>query len=123
MAQPILSKRKTEAFANGCFLIALGILFYTGAWWPGILLAIWVLLAVRQYFSGRSYDLFISSIILLGLFTVTYFKYDWTLLMPVLFVVGGIYIIFREYFFSENTNYEDKSQELRDDTDEDTKTR
>lgn len=123
MAQPLLSKRKTEAIANGCFLIALGILFYTGAWWPGILLAIWVLLAVRQYFSGRSYDLFISSVILLGLFLVTYFKYDWSVLMPVLFVVGGIYIIFREYFFSEDSNGEDKSQEIRDDTDDDTKAR
>ena len=82
MGQPILSKRKTEAIANGCFLIALGILFYTGAWWPGILLAIWLVLAVRQYFSGRTYDLFISSIILLGLFFVAYFKYDFSVLLP-----------------------------------------
>lgn len=108
MAQPIFSKRKTEAIANGCFLIALGVLFYTGAWWPGILLAIWVLLAVRQYFSGRKYDLFISSFILLGLFLVNYFKFDWTVLMPILFVIGGVYIIFREYFFSEDTIEDNK---------------
>ena len=94
--QPILSKKKTEAIANGAFLICLGILFATDAWWPGILLAIWVSLAVRQYFSGRLYDLMMSSFILLGLFVISLLKLDWSILMPVLFVVGGIYIIFRE---------------------------
>lgn len=123
MTQPILSRRKTEAIANGCFLIALGILFYTRAWWPGILLAIWVLLAVRQYFSGRYYDLFLSTVILVGLFVASFFKYDWSMIIPILFVVGGIYIIFREYFFSEDTNGEEKSQEIRDDIDDDRKTR
>ncbi len=120
--QPILSKKKTEAIANGAFLICLGILFATDAWWPGILLAIWVSLAVRQYFSGRLYDLMMSSFILLGLFVISLLKLDWSILMPVLFVVGGIYIIFREYFFAEDTNGEDKSQEILDDIDNDRKT-
>ena len=110
MVNRILSKRKTEAISNGVFLIALGILFYTNAWWPGILLAIWATLALRQYFSGRVYDLIISSVILIGLFLIT-----WSILMPVLFVVGGIYIIFREYFFSGATDEEDKSEEIKDD--------
>jgi hypothetical protein len=101
MSAPILSKRKSDAIANGAFLISLGILFYTNAWWPGILLAIWVTLALRQYFTGRMYDLAISTFILVGLFLITLLKLDWAILMPVLFVVGGIYIIFREYFFAE----------------------
>lgn len=121
MSTPILPKRKIEAFSNGAFLIALGILFYTNAWWPGIVLAIWISLALRQYLSGRLYDLFISSVILLGLFFIALFKFDWAILMPVLFVVGGIYIIFREYFFAEDTNGEEKSQEIKDDIDDDRK--
>lgn len=117
MANRILSKRKSEAIANGVFLISLGILFYTNLWWPGILVAIWVCLALRQYFSGRLYDLMISSIILLGLFFITLFNIHWSLLMPILFVVGGIYIIFREYFFGGATDEEDKSEEIKDDID------
>ena len=119
--QPILSKRKIDAISNGAFLISLGILFATDAWWPGILLAIWVSLALRQYFSGRMYDLFVTSLILLGLFIVSFLQLNWTILMPILFVVGGIYIIFREYFFAEDTNGEDKSQEIIDDIDDDRK--
>lgn len=113
-----LSKRKANGLSNGAFLIGLGILFYTNAWWPGILLAIWVSLAIRQYFTGRTYDLIISTFVLVGLFIITLFKLDWSLIMPILFVVGGIYIIFREYFFAEETNGEEKSKEIKDDTDD-----
>lgn len=120
---PLMAKRKIDAISNGALLIALGILFATDAWWPGILLAVWVTLAFRQYLSGRMYDLFVSSVILLGLFLISFLKLDWSILMPVLLVVGGIYIIFREYFFAEDTNGEDKSQEILDDIDNDTKKR
>lgn len=117
MAKPILSKKKSDTIANGAFLISLGILLYTNYWWPGILLALWVSIALRQYLTGRIYDLSISSLILLGLFIITFFNFEWAILLPILFVVGGIYIIFREYFFADDTNGEEKSQEILDDTD------
>lgn len=117
MAKPILSKRKSDVIANGIFLIGLGILFYTKFWWPGILLVLWASVALRQYLTGRMYDCFISSFILLGLFVVSFFNFEWNVLMPVLLIIGGIYIIFREYFFAEDTNGEEKSQEILDDTD------
>jgi hypothetical protein len=120
---PPVSKRKAEAIANGAFLIGLGVLFATNAWWPGILLAIWVSLAIRQYLTGRMYDLTISSVIMLGLFFISLFKLDWSILMPILFVVGGIYIIFREYFFAADADGEDKSEEIIDDIDDTTKNR
>lgn len=123
MARPIISKKKTDAISNGAFLFCLGILFATNAWWPGILLALWVSLGLRQYLSGRLYDLFLSTLILVGLFVVSLLKLDWSVLMPILFIVGGIYIVFREYFFAEDTNGEDKSQEIIDDIDDDRKRR
>ncbi len=117
MGKAILSKRKSDAIANGVFLISLGVLFYTNYWWPGILLALWINVGLRQFLTGRLYDFTISSVILLGLFAISFFEVEWTILLPVLFVVGGIYIIFREYFFAEDTNGEEKSQEILDDTD------
>lgn len=112
------SKRKADAIANGAFLICLGILFYTNYWWPGILLALWVTVSLRQFLTGRVYDFCISTFVLLGLFVVSFFDFEWSVLLPVLFVVGGIYIIFREYFFADDTNGEEKSQEILDDTDD-----
>lgn len=102
MSQIILSKRKAEAISNGVFLVGIGILFLTNGWWPGILLVIWAALATRQYFTGRIWDFSISTVILVGLFITTFFNITWSVLMPVLFVIGGIYIIFREYFFTED---------------------
>lgn len=102
-----LPKKKADAFASGAFLIALGILIYTGDWWPGILLAIWALLAVKQFFTGRLYDLASSTLILVGLFLLSFLNIHWSLLMPILFVIGGLYIIFREYFLAETEPEDD----------------
>jgi predicted membrane protein len=113
-----MSKRKAEAVSNGVFLIALGILFYTNKWWPGILIAIWAALAIRQYFTHRIYDLCLTTAILAGIFIISFFNFKWDILMPVLFVVAGIYLIFREYFFSEDSNGEEKAKEIQDDYDD-----
>jgi len=118
MYYPIVTKKKAEAISNGAFLIALGILFLTNGWWPGILLAIWIFLGLRQYLTGRFYDLTLTTVILVGLFIISVFNINLTVLFPVLFVLAGIYLIFREFFFPEDTNGEDKSQEIKDDIDD-----
>jgi hypothetical protein len=97
----MFSKKKADAISNGVFLISLAFLFYFNFWWPGILLSLWAMLAIRQYLTARHYDFVITSVILLGLFTIYFFHLEWSMLMPALFFVGGIYIIFREYYFSE----------------------
>lgn len=112
MSAPHLSRRKANAISNGVFLIALGILFYTNSWWPGILVAIWALLASREFLTGRIYDLFITSGILLGLFFVYYLQINWSILMPVLLVIGGIYIIFREYYYGDYEDEVKKNEEI-----------
>ncbi|MBA3957665.1 MAG: hypothetical protein H0X51_04625 [Parachlamydiaceae bacterium] len=122
MTQLIFSKRKADAIGNGLFLIALGILIYTNAWWPGILLALWVSLGARQFLSGRYYDFFISSVILLGLFAIALLNLNWTVVLPVLFVLGGIHIIFREYCVAEGIEEENPIEEAEKEIEEDGET-
>ncbi len=112
-----LSKRKVDALSNGVFFITLAVLFYLNFWWPGILIAIWAMLAMRQWLTDRKFDLIMTSVILIGLFIVSYFNITWSILMPVLFVLGGFYIIFREFFYPDGDDGEDKAQEIKDDTD------
>jgi hypothetical protein len=107
----MMSKRKADAISNGIFLICLAVLIYTGYWWPGILLALWVTLATRQYLTYRFYDLAITTILLLGLFVVTILNLNWTIIVPVLLVLGGIHIIFREYCVAEGVEDEDIVEE------------
>jgi hypothetical protein len=121
MQKYLLPKRKADALSNGAFLIALAVLFITNTWWPGILVALWIALGVRQYLTGRIYDLCLTTLILLGLFVLSLFNFDWSVLIPVLFVIGGVYIIFREFFFAQDSNGEEKAQEMEDDYDDRTK--
>jgi len=111
MARIYMSKRKADAISNGLFLIGLGVLIYTGFWWPGILVVLWVTLGARQFFTGRIYDLIISTIILLGLTAVTLLNLNWTIIVPILLVLGGIHIIFREYCVAEGIEEEDTIEE------------
>jgi threonine/homoserine/homoserine lactone efflux protein len=117
MVLPILPKRKADVLSNGLFLIGIGILFYTNAWWPGILIALWAAFGTRQFFTGRYYDLGISTLILMTLFVISFFNIKTSVILPVLFIVGGIYIIFREYYFAEGT-VEDNSENIKDDIDD-----
>lgn len=118
-----ISKKKAEAISSGIFLIALGLLFYFNAWWPGILLAMWAFLATRQSLTGRHFDAIVTTFILVGLFTVMTFQISWAVLGPLLFMVGGFYIIFREYYFNRDPEgeairklreAEKRNQEIRD---------
>lgn len=109
-----MSKKKAHAISNGIFLISLGILIFTNAWWPGILLALWASIATRQFLTGRVYYAMLTSFILLGLFFVTLFKFH-DYLAPVILVIGGIFLIVKEYFFEDTAYGEDKSQQLLED--------
>lgn len=116
-----ISKRKIDALSNGILLVGLGVLFFTNTWWPGILIVVWAWLGLRQWLSNRKFDLIVASVILWGLFLMSFLNISLNVLVPVLFVLGGIYIVFREFYFTEDSNGEDVSQELMDDADLDKK--
>lgn len=103
MPKPLLSKKKAISISNGAALVGLGMLIYSNKWWPGVLLVFWVALVLRQSLTGRYYDAILSTIILVGLFLVAYIKINWSVLIPVLFVIGGIYLIFREFFYADDS--------------------
>jgi predicted membrane protein len=105
----MIAKRKAEAISSGVFLISLGVLFYLNAWWPGILIAIWLFLAIRQFLCERYFDFAVSTFILLGLFIINIFNISWSYLGPLLFIAGGIYLILREYFLIEDRRDKDES--------------
>lgn len=100
MNLPTSTHQKADAISTGMLLIALGILMYTGAWWPGILLGIGASLMTRQYFLGKYYDILLSALIFIGLFCFFYFTINWLIILPVLFTIAGIFLIFQEYFFT-----------------------
>lgn len=116
-----MRRNMIRAISAGILLIGLGTLFYTNFWWPGILIVLWGSISSREYLSKRYYDFFITSVILLGLFVMYYVKINWNIMLPVLFVIGGIYIVSREFFFSKTSRLEEKIEQLRAELEEEKK--
>lgn len=98
MRFPLFPKRKADAISNGVFLILLGVLFYTQQWWPGLLFAIGLSFAIRQYLTGRRVSFFIT-LLLIGLVGVlTIAGKMFSLLFPILFIGLGVCLIAKECF-------------------------
>jgi predicted membrane protein len=117
MAQ-MVSKKRAKALSVALFLIGLAIIFYLKSFWPAIMLVVGVPLALRQYLLGRSYDMCVSLFVFIGVFVTVQFDISWEILLPVLFAVGGIYILFREFLESKEEPLEEEEEDINQEIEE-----
>ena len=117
----ITSARTAKTLALVLFLIGLAILTYANAWWPGIMLAIGLPIAFRQYLVGRRYDMYVSLFVFIGVFVTVQFNIAWEVILPILFSLGAIYIFFREFIESRTRTEAENEEELNAEIEEDTK--
>ncbi|MFI5333946.1 MAG: hypothetical protein ACHQT8_02120 [Chlamydiales bacterium] len=118
MYKHLVSKKKAKAICGALFLVGLAILSFTNDWWPGIMLVIGIPLALRQYFLGRYYDMAISLGVFVGVFLIAAFQLSQRFLLPVLFLVGAIYLLFREYFTSTTEPEDEEEENLNEELEE-----
>ncbi len=118
MAKPLLMRKKAKIVALIVFLLALIIVTYMGAWWPGIMLAVGLPLAILQYLQGRMYDVGITLFVFVGAFFTVQFNIKWEVFLPILFAIGGIYIFFREFIYSRSPE-EEEMEENKDESSKD----
>lgn len=98
MAHPLTSKKRAQAFSTALFFLGLAILIFAqNDWWPGIMLVVGLPMALRQYLLGRSYDMAISLVVFVGTFITVQFDISWRIFLPILFTLGAIYILCREW--------------------------
>jgi len=118
MAHPLTSQRRAHIISIAAFLLAIAALVVTDNWWPGIMLAIGLPVALRQYLLGRKYDMMISLLVFIGTFVTVQFDISWRIFLPVLFTLGAIYVLMREYFetvaTTEAEREEDSNHELEE---------
>lgn len=115
----MVSKRRAKALSLALFFIGLAIVAYLNAWWPGIMLAVGIPLALRQYFLGRHYDMGVTLFVFIGVFVTVQFHISWQILLPVLFALGGIYILFREFLESKEEPLEEEEEDINQEIEED----
>ncbi len=115
----IVSKKRAKNISVALFLVGLAIVSYLEAFWPGIMLAVGIPLALRQYLLGRNYDMCISLFVFVGVFITVQFNISWEVLLPVLFGIGGIYILFREFLESKEEPLEEEEDDINHEIEED----
>ena len=97
MAHPRTSKKRAKAISSALFLTGLAIVLISSHVWPLIMLVIGVPLAIRQFLLGRDKDMLVSLFVFLGVYITAQFDVSWQILLPVLFIMGAIYILAQEF--------------------------
>lgn len=115
---PITSRKRAGALSTALFLLGLASLIFTQVWWPGIMLIIGLPFALRQFLLGRTYDAMISLLVFVGTYITVQFDISWKIFLPVLFTIGAIYIIFREFMGPDETTEEEREEELNHEIEE-----
>lgn len=97
MSHPTVSHKRAKTLSTAIFLLSLAVISYTGRWWPDLLLAFGISLAFRQVLLGRVYDAFLSLVIFVGAYIGVSYQVSFELLLPVIFLIAGLYILIREF--------------------------
>jgi hypothetical protein len=118
MAQIITSRKRAQAYSTAVFLLGLAVLAFTDAWWPGIMLVLGLSVGLRQYLLGRIYDMMVSLLVFVGTFVTVQFDISWRVFLPILFTLGAIYILMREYIEVRAENEEEKEEDTNREIDE-----
>ena len=91
------TKKRAGNTTFALFLLGLAYLLFTGTWWPNIMLVVGLPLALRQYLLGRKSDMLGTLFVFVGVWVTAQFDIPWRVLLPVLFTISAIYILFREF--------------------------
>ena len=112
MPHPYVSKKKAHTISTAIFLLGLAFLIFTDDWWPGIMLAVGIPIAVRQYLLGRHYDMGVTLLVFVGTFVTVQFDISWRVFLPILFTIGAIYILLRELLNLDGSNEAETEEDL-----------
>lgn len=118
MAQ-LVSRKRAKVLSTALLLVGLAIVSYLQAWWPGIMLVVGIPTALRQYLLGRYYDMIVSLFVFIGVFVTVQFNISWEVLLPVLFAIGGLYILLREYLESKEETLAEEDEDTNKEIEED----
>jgi len=103
-------KKQASGISGGIFLIGLGVLLFTGWWWPGIMLVIGLSAGAEQIFRGK-----ITS----GIGTIAFFSafpiiwaivqstdVSWAIIGPFILIALGVIILVKAFFLKDEVEGE-----------------
>lgn len=98
-------KKQASAVSGGIFLISLGILIFTGWWWPGIMFAIGLSSGAELVFRGKTSKgigtLIFFCAIPLVVWIVNETAIPWSIVGPMILVGLGVITLVKAFYLRE----------------------
>ena len=99
-------KRTASAISGGIFLICLGVLLYTGWWWPGIMFAVGLSGGAELVFRGQTVrgigTLAFFCAIPVAIWVIQETEIPWSIVGPLVLVGLGIIVLVKAFFLHED---------------------
>jgi hypothetical protein len=96
-------KRLADGISGGIFLICLGVLLYTGWWWPGIMVAIGLSSGASLIFRGKIWQGILSLAffcsIPIAIWFINQTQISWTLVVGFILIGVGVITIVKVFLF------------------------
>jgi hypothetical protein len=121
MAHPLKSRKRAQAYSSAVFLVGLAVLAITEYWWPGLMLVLGLSLALRQFLLGRVHDTLVTLLVFVGTFVTIAFDISWRVFLPILFTLGAIYILCREFIEARSETEEEVEEDTNLEIEEESK--
>jgi len=102
-----VKKGRASGISGGIFLICLGILLFTGWWWPGIMIAIGLAGGAELVFQGKTArgigTLAFFCAIPLTVWIIQETDIPWSLVGPMVLIGIGVIILVKTFYLNEET--------------------
>ncbi len=98
-------KRRASTISGGIFLISLGVLLYTGWWWPGIMFAIGLSAGAELVFRGKTLrgigTLVLFCAIPIAIWIIQEAEIPWSLVGPLVLIGIGVIVLVKAFYLRE----------------------
>ena len=89
-----LSNERAGMVSSAIFMIGIGVLFYTGYWWPGIMFVIGAAAIIQGLVSGHGWYSFQAGVWTIGMGVWAILNYN----IAIMFVVLGVSMLYSAIF-------------------------
>jgi len=100
-------KRKSDAITGGILLIGLGVLLFTGWWWPGIMFVVGLSSGAGLIFRGKTAQgigtLALLWSIPIGIWIIQEAEIPWLLVGPVILIGVGVIMLVKAFFLRDKS--------------------
>ena len=97
-----MNKRRTrDGITGGLLLIGIGVLLFTGSWWPGIMVVLGIAIGAGLVFRGRYLAGLVMAAIFFSIPLLTQTDIPWNIFAPMILIGLGVVVLVKAFVLRE----------------------